>query len=100
VAWDPKAPRGPRRYYRGEERFFPLLTELGHDGLRLGLIRRGVSPASAQGIVFFLSDQMTLDRHQHESTRVAYRAILLELDVEELRRASLEGLRARELVSA
>lgn len=100
MAWDPKAPRGPKRYYRGEERYFPLLLELGHDALRLGLIRRGVSAAQAQGIVFFLADQMALDRHQGVSTRVKYRDALLEIDVAELRRASIAGARERQLVSA
>lgn len=100
MAWDPKAPRGPKRYYRGEERYFTLLEELGHDGLRLGLIRQGVPPHVAAGIVFFLADQMALDRHQSTAARVNYRDRLLELDVEQLRRASIEGLRERELVLA
>ena len=76
-----------RRTYRGEERWFPLLEEHGHTLLRRGFIACGVSPAASAGLVFFLDDQLLLERHQSEHARVRYRAILRDLDPELVSRA-------------
>jgi hypothetical protein len=98
VAWDPK---DPRRTYRGEERFLPLLEEFDLAHIRIGLIRLGISPTLAQGVVFFLDDQRSLDRHQSVTSRCAYRRVLREITPEDLRRASEEGKRTRrELVAS
>lgn len=76
-----------RRTYRGEELWFPLLEQHGHTQLRRGLIACGVAPATAAGLVFFIDDQMHLERHQSESTRFNYRAVLRELDPKKVSRA-------------
>ena len=74
-----------RRVYRGEEEFFPLLAEFGHGRLRLAFLDSGISATISAGLVFFIEDQMRLDRHQTDKTRVKYRKILKSLDVEEVR---------------
>lgn len=74
-----------RRTYRGEEQWFPLFQELGHRGLRQALIGAGVSAQVAGGIVWFLDDQMHLDRHQNEASRNRYRGALASLDPAQVR---------------
>ncbi len=69
-----------RRIYNGEDRWFPLLEELGHRRLRRGLIEAGIPASTAAGLVFFLEDQMHLDRHQAEKSRNRYRSVLNSLD--------------------
>lgn len=75
--YDPKA---PRRTFNGEEAWFPLLEEFGHRRLRAALIAGGLSAQVAGGIVWFLDDQMHLDRHQGQKSRNRYRKDLDELD--------------------
>jgi hypothetical protein len=43
-----------RRTYRGEEKWFALLDDLGRRSLRDAFIEAGVSPQTAMGLVFFL----------------------------------------------
>jgi hypothetical protein len=59
--------------------------DVGHRGLRLGLIDAGVPPSQAAGIVFFIDDQLHLDRHQSEGARKQYRKVLSGLDPEAVR---------------
>jgi hypothetical protein len=80
-----------RRYYRGEERWFPLLEELGHQDLRDGFIAAGVAPQVAGGLVWFLDDQMRLTRHQSESSRNRYRRLLETLDSSKVRKLAIGG---------
>ena len=80
-----------RRHYRGEERWFPLLDELGHRRLRAAFIAAGIPAARAGALVFFLDDQRHLDRHQAEATRTRYRALLAELDPAVVRRRARGG---------
>lgn len=77
-----------RRTYAGEELWFPLLEEHGLVKLRRAFISAGVTPQVAAGLVFFLVDQLELDRQQTESTRNRYRRILAELDPAEVARAA------------
>ena len=77
-----------RRTYAGEEVWFPLLEEHGLVKLRRAFISAGVTPQVAAGLVFFLVDQLELDRQQTESTRNRYRRILAELDPAEVARAA------------
>jgi hypothetical protein len=72
-----------RRTYRGEEEWFGLL-EHGHRALRTAFIDVGVSPQVAAGLVFFLGDQVHLDRHQDQRSRTRYRSILSGLDRHEV----------------
>ncbi len=81
-----------RRTYRGEERWFGLLEELGHSRLRRALIESGVSAAQAGGLVFFIEDQMTLERHQDQKTRSRHRRILAGLDPGTVRSRAMPGL--------
>jgi hypothetical protein len=85
--YDPKA---PRRTYRGEEEWFALLDELGHGRLRRAFIAAGETPTVAGNLVWFLEEQVTLDRHLTEASRGRYRRLLEQLDpakVAELGRA-------------
>ncbi len=77
-----------RRTYRGEEEWFELLGELTPSGLRRALIAAGVRPAVAGNLVWFLEDQVMLDRHLSEQSRKNYRHQLAELDVEKVRTAA------------
>jgi len=81
-----------RRTYAGEEAWFELLAELGHRRLRNALIDSGLTAQVAGGIVWFLDDQVNLDRRQTNVTRVRYRRVLAELDPEEVRARAIPGL--------
>ena len=81
-----------RRTYRGEEEWFPLLEELGLAQLRRGFIGTGLSPATASGLAFFLHDQVTLERHQTDTSRSRYRAILRDLEPATVRSCAIGGL--------
>lgn len=81
-----------RRTFRGEEAWFPLLGEVGPAALRSGLIAAEVAPAMAGNLVWFLHDQMTLDRSLSEHTRSNYRKILATLDVEVVAKAARRAL--------
>lgn len=76
VALDPKK----RRTYRGEEKWFPVLKELGPSGLRAAFIAAGISPQVAGNLVWFIEDQQTLERTLSQSTRNNYRGALAALD--------------------
>jgi hypothetical protein len=69
-----------RRTYRGEEEWFELLEQFGHRPLRAAFIQAGISPQVAGGLVWFLDDQMALERTQTDKSRVRYRSILTTLD--------------------
>jgi hypothetical protein len=78
-----------RRTYAGEEAWFGLLDELGHRRLRAGFITCGVSPQVAANLVFFIEDQLLLDRQFGTAgTKARYRKILAALDPEEVARAA------------
>jgi len=77
-----------RRRYAGEEEWFALLGELGPSALRRGYIACGVPAQIAGNLVWFLEDQLLLDRTQAETTRGRYRRVLSELDPDEVRRAA------------
>lgn len=77
-----------RRRYHGEEEWLPLLEELGPSALRRGYIVCGVPPQVAGNLVWFLEDQLTLDRTQTGMTRTRYRRILADLDPDEVARAA------------
>lgn len=77
-----------RRTYAGEETWFPLLEELGPSRLRRAFIRCGVSPAIAGNLVWFLEDQVSLERHFDAGTGVKYRQALRALDPVEVLRAA------------
>ena len=77
-----------RRTYAGEETWFPLLEELGPSRLRRAFIRCGVSPAIAGNLVWFLEDQLVLERNSSDKSRVSYRCILRALDPVEVLRAA------------
>jgi len=83
-----------RRTYAGEQAWFALLEELGHRGLRRGLIGCGVSAQVSANLVFFIEDQMLLDRVyvQTGETRSRYRKVLADLDPEEVRARAIPGL--------
>lgn len=81
-----------RRTYAGEERWFPLLEELGPSALRRGLIACGLSASIAGGVVWFLEDQLLLDRTQHTHTRTKYRRVLESLDPSAVRARAIPGL--------
>jgi hypothetical protein len=70
-----------RRRYNGEEDWIPLLQRIGHRRLRLALIASGVSPTLAGQVVWFLDEQLHLDRHLGEASRTKYRRVLEGLDV-------------------
>lgn len=74
-----------RRTFRGEEKWFPLLEELGHRELRRALILAGLSAQVAGGVVWFLDDQLHLDRHQTQQSRTRYRDTLASLNPAEVR---------------
>jgi hypothetical protein len=88
-----------RRTYRGEEKWFALLDDLGHRSLRDAFIEAGVSPQTAMGLVFFLDDQRNLDRRQSERSRVRYRDVLEGLDVASVARLAT-GAIPRQVKSA
>jgi hypothetical protein len=79
-------PKNPRRTYRGEEAWFGLLQDLGHAGLRRALIAAGETPTVAGNLVWFLEEQLSLDRHLSRGARLKYRAALEELDPESVRK--------------
>lgn len=83
-------PKNPRRTYRGEEEWFGLLDDVGPFALRRAFIAAGETATVAGNLVWFLEEQVTLDRHLSERSRVKYRDALAELDpkrVRELARA-------------
>lgn len=79
-------PKDPRRTYRGEQEWFGLLEELGHAGLRRAFIAAGESPQVAGNLVWFLEEQVTLERHLTDTSRSRYRRVLAELDPDQVRR--------------
>jgi hypothetical protein len=83
---DGKAPKPAqlRRRYGVEKDYLPLLVRMGHSKLRHGFIAVGVSSATTGGLIFFLEDQITLNRHQEGHTRAAYRKILEGLNIDEV----------------
>jgi hypothetical protein len=84
-----KAPRTePRRRYGVEKEWMPLLVKMGHTKLRYGFMGAGVPPQVASGLVFFLEDQLTLERHQTDQTRTRYRKVLRDLDIEDVEEAA------------
>jgi hypothetical protein len=76
-----------RRRYGVEAEFFPLLEEFGPAQLREALIECGVKPLQAGSIVWFLEDQVNLNRRQNERTRWQYRQILKDLTPDQVRSA-------------
>lgn len=78
-------PKNPRRTYRGEEAWFELLDELGHANLRRAFIASGQTPTVAGNLVWFLDEQVSLDRHLDGKSRQRYRRCLAELDPENVR---------------
>lgn len=81
-------PKNPRRTYRGEEEWFDLLEKFGHATLRRALIAVGETPNVAGNLVWFLDEQVTLDRHLTDTSRTRYRRRLAELDPEGVRAAA------------
>lgn len=79
-------PKNPRRTYAGEEAWFGLLEELGHGGLRRAFIAAGETPTVAGNLVWFLEEQVTLDRHLNHASRSRYRRVLAALDPEKVRK--------------
>lgn len=77
-----------RRRYVGEEAWFDLFGRLGPSSLRRAFIHCGVPAQVAGNLVWFLEDQMNLEREQSPATRLRYRKALAELDPEEVRRAA------------
>lgn len=78
-------PKNPRRTYRGEEEWFELFEELAHGRLRRAFIAAGQTPNVAGNLVWFLEEQVTLERHLSPDSRVNYRRRLAELDPSEVR---------------
>ncbi len=76
-----------RHTYRGEEAWFPLLEAHGHRGLRAGFLAEGVSPTVAGQLVWFLDEQLHLDRHLSKEARGRYRRILEGLDPDRVNRS-------------
>src|ERR1700691_5979793 len=74
-----------RKTYREEKRWLDLVKELRPEKLRRGFIGCNVPPDVAGNLVWFLYDQVTLDRSLSESTRNRYRRKLEELDPEKVR---------------
>jgi hypothetical protein len=83
-----QAPIQLRRRYAGEDAWFPVLERVGHDALRAAFIECGVAPQVAAGLVFFLVDQINLDRHQTDGSRTRYRKILRGLDLAAIEQAA------------
>lgn len=84
-----------RRTYRGEQAWFGVLDRVGHRALRRAFIQSGIPARVAGELVFFVEDQMMLERHQSERSRVRYRDFLEGLDpreVERLARRAIPGL--------
>jgi len=83
-----------RRVYNGEELYFPLVKELQHRGLRIGLIyvKDGVSPQVASGIASFVEDQAEGERHITNETASRYRQILNRLDPADVRAAAISHI--------
>ncbi|MHB1519301.1 MAG: hypothetical protein ACYCVN_12445 [Acidimicrobiales bacterium] len=80
--------RRARRNYRGEERWFPLLERYGHSALRRGFMDAGVSPTLAGQLVWFLDEQLSLDRSTAGTSRSRYRHVLAELDPDLISRSA------------
>jgi hypothetical protein len=80
-------PAQVRRTYRGEEEWFPLLEEAGPSRLRKAFIATGVTPAVAGQLVWFLEEQLHLERHLSHRSRVSYRQVLRDLDLDKVTRA-------------
>jgi hypothetical protein len=74
-----------RRRYGAEEPWIPLLSELGASGLRRALINAGLKPEVAGNLVWFLEDQLTLERSLSPGTRTRYRGVLASLDPAKVR---------------
>jgi hypothetical protein len=72
--------RQRRRYYVGEDRWFGLLQEVGLPALRRGFLAAGVSTTIAGQLVWFLYEQLTLDRSMSSESRSRYRRELEGLD--------------------
>lgn len=75
-----------RRTYAGEERWFGLLQEVGLPSLRRGFLGVGVSPTMAGQLVWFLYEQLTLDRALSGKSRSRYRDELSALDYDAVAR--------------
>ena len=86
-------PPVPRATYRGEEKWFDLLDEVGPFALRRAFIDAGLSPSVAGGVVFFLDEQRTLDRHFSPDQRTNYRRLLAEFDPDEIANAPIIFIR-------
>jgi hypothetical protein len=76
-----------RRTYRGEEEWFALFQEHEPFEVRAGFIAAGVSPTLAGQLVWFLLEQQSLDRHLTDKSRVKYRRILADLDLDSVNSA-------------
>jgi hypothetical protein len=72
--------RQRRRLYVGEEQWFGLLQEVGLPALRRGFLAAGVTPTVAGQLVWFLYEQLTLDRALSGTSRTRYREELERLD--------------------
>jgi hypothetical protein len=79
--YDPKA---PRRTYGCEAEFLPIFQEVGHRVMRAAFIELGVTAQLAGNLVWFLDDQVELDRHLSESTRTRLRSELAKYDPAEV----------------
>ena len=77
-----------RRTYRGEEEWFPLLEEFGHRTLRRKFMACGITPTVAGQLVWFLDEQLHLERSLNQASRARYRQILRKLDIDEVSRAT------------
>jgi hypothetical protein len=79
-------PKNPRRTYRGEEQWFELLEEFDAFTLRRAFIAAGESPTVAGNLVWFLEEQVSLERHLSRDAAVKYRRVLDDLDPEKVRK--------------
>jgi|HubBroStandDraft_6_1064221.scaffolds.fasta_scaffold667821_3 hypothetical protein len=77
----------PRHTYRGEKDWFEFLEAVGHREARARFMYWGDLSATVAGqLVWFLDEQIHLDRHLTERSRVRYRDILDTLDLDRVNR--------------